>query len=433
MQRLLRQSPQQILLRIHCSGTVLECTDATQSHRLFLSAEDGRLLTDLPGASTVTTAEDFYCLVRTDDSYTEILCGSDPQDPCILETGMLTPTVFPLPDIQGALLASSHPETGVTVLQFYDFETGKQLSSLALPEDRFPADVLADPAGNSLWFLLPDPETGEQTLCRWDLSVSPSGDSQSHLKPYRDQDPAEFQECLYLADQLALKYGIQLLLGDEAAASQPWDYQFEAETRVPVIRCRLAQLDAALSRYPQDFLKKATPDDAITLCLVRSITGKADIGATAQAAGVQYWDDLGNPRVILSSLEDPDRSVHHELFHIFESRVFSNCNAYDTWHLLNPTGFSYDYNYADYPAHEDSPLLAGETRAFIDSYSMSFPREDRARIMEFAMAPDREDCFASETMQLKLRKLCMGLREAFGLAQYPEMLPWEQYLTEPLV
>ena len=428
LERLLRQSHSpQLLAGIHWGGTVLECEAGAQ--RIYLSAVDGRLLHDLPGTASVTTAKDFYCCVRTDDGYTEILCGSDPQEPFLLETDMLTPSVFPLPDIRAALLAFCHPKTGATVLTFYDLETGAHLSSLTLPGSIPPTNVLADPAENSIWFLLPDEETGNQNLCRWDLP--PSTDSQSRLKPYQDQDPAEFQKCLLLADQLAKKHGIQLLLGDEATASQPWDYQFESENRAPVIRCRLAQLDEALSRYPLDFLRQAVADKEITVCLVRSITGQTDANTPAQAAGVQYWDDTGHPRLVLSSQEDPEPTVHHELFHIFESRVFSACNAYDTWHLLNPTGFSYDYNYTDYPGR-DSPLLSGETRAFIDSYSMSFPREDRARIMEYAMQPNRADCFSSNTMQRKLRTLCIGLQEAFGLAQYPEILPWEQYLTEPL-
>lgn len=428
------QATQPELLGIHWGDSILECRVKNDDgyHRLFLSAEDGSLLWDLPETATVTATKDFFCCVRTDDGYREILCGSDPQDPYILETAMLTPEVFPLPEIRGALLASYQPETDSTALKLYNLDTGAHTASLAIPGQMLPVDVLADPAGNSLWFLLPDPETSIQNLCRWELSDSPSGDAGIWLKLYREQDPAEFQECLLLAEQLAQKHGIHLLIGQEAIASQPWDYLLEAETRVPVIRFRLAQLDEALSAYPPDFLSRAVTDGKITFSLVRSITGKADTGATAQAAGVQYWDDLGHTQLVLSSREDPNRTVHHELFHIFESRVFSACNAYDTWHQLNPPGFSYDYNYTDYPTHSDSPLLSGESRAFIDSYSMTFPREDRARIMEYAMLPDRQDCFSSDIMQRKLRTLCIGLREAFGLTQNPQALPWEQYLTEPL-
>ena len=70
--------------------------------------------------------------------------------------------------------------------------------------------------------------------------------------------------------------------------------------------------------------------------------------------------------------------------------------------------------------------------AFIDSYSMSFPGEDRARIMEYAMTPGNEERFQSPTMQAKLKKLSQGIREAFGLRKSPEEFLWEQYLQESL-
>ena len=63
---------------------------------------------------------------------------------------------------------------------------------------------------------------------------------------------------------------------------------------------------------------------------------------------------------------------------------------------------------------------------------MSFPKEDRARIMEYACMDGNESYFTSKTMQKKLRTLCHGIREAYGLADHPEALLWEQYLESPL-
>ena len=58
---------------------------------------------------------------------------------------------------------------------------------------------------------------------------------------------------------------------------------------------------------------------------------------------------------------------------------------------------------------------------------MSFPREDRARILEYAMTPGNEAVFASETMQRKLATLCQGIRQAFDL-EADQICLWEQYL-----
>ena len=38
-----------------------------------------------------------------------------------------------------------------------------------------------------------------------------------------------------------------------------------------------------------------------------------------------------------------------------------------------------------------------------------------------------------DIMQDKLYQLCLGIRKAFNLRKYPEMLPWEQYLEKSLV
>jgi hypothetical protein len=59
---------------------------------------------------------------------------------------------------------------------------------------------------------------------------------------------------------------------------------------------------------------------------------------------------------------------------------------------------------------------------------MSFPKEDRARIMEYAVMEGQEEVFSSDTMQKKLKTLCRGIRSAFGLSNVSEALLWEQYL-----
>ena len=60
---------------------------------------------------------------------------------------------------------------------------------------------------------------------------------------------------------------------------------------------------------------------------------------------------------------------------------------------------------------------------------MSFPKEDRARILEYAMMPGNESYFSSEQMQAKLQTICTALREVFDLD--PEQhYAWEQYLAK---
>jgi hypothetical protein len=63
---------------------------------------------------------------------------------------------------------------------------------------------------------------------------------------------------------------------------------------------------------------------------------------------------------------------------------------------------------------------------------MDLPREDRAALMACAMESGNEELFESETMQKKLRQICLGIRTAFDLKKTTQTLLWEQYLETPL-
>ena len=63
---------------------------------------------------------------------------------------------------------------------------------------------------------------------------------------------------------------------------------------------------------------------------------------------------------------------------------------------------------------------------------MTYRKEDRARIMEYAMADGYEASFRSETMQKKLRMRWLGIRQALGLETFEKPLRGEKYLETPL-
>ena len=52
--------------------------------------------------------------------------------------------------------------------------------------------------------------------------------------------------------------------------------------------------------------------------------------------------------------------------------------------------------------------------------------------MEYAVMDGCEAYFASDIMQAKLKTVCKGIREAFGLKKDSRVFLWEQYLKEPL-
>ena len=51
------------------------------------------------------------------------------------------------------------------------------------------------------------------------------------------------------------------------------------------------------------------------------------------------------------------------------------------------------------------------------------------RILEYAANPGNGERFLSPVMQNKLQRICLGIREAFGLTNSSQSFVWEQYLT----
>ena len=97
---------------------------------------------------------------------------------------------------------------------------------------------------------------------------------------------------------------------------------------------------------------------------------------------------------------------------------------------MNPSGFSYDYDYSLNSVRQDAEAyLSGDDRAFVDQLAMSFPTEDRSRLFAAAMTADNSELFTSEIMQKKLAQMSSGIREAYDWEKSEEVFPWEQYLN----
>ena len=95
------------------------------------------------------------------------------------------------------------------------------------------------------------------------------------------------------------------------------------------------------------------------------------------------------------------------------------------WAALNPKGFQYCQSYTDVP---DSYYYDGNEDYFIDIYSRTFPSEDRARVMEYAMI-GAEFCFDTYPgLVEKLRYYSECIRDGFDTTGWPEVTKWEEML-----
>lgn len=426
---------------LHCGDTVISCTvEDTIGNRsqLFISTETGRLLYETYEETYVQTKDSFYFCVYQDGIYPELLIGDSEQGPTLLQPHTYDSRINAVIENKAVVLVTENTVCNTLQMDHYDLQSGKRTASLTIPDTDMPFGFSG--LRDSIWFLRYDPQYGSDVLCQWDISRNACENEVSCLSTRYSMEKPDYEgiaACREIADRLSRKYGVQILLWTDATAFQPWDYTLVPEHQVPVIRNELKELETFLALYPQGFLQTAavsTTSGRIQIALVRSILGNADAGRSMdEVVGLQFWDEHANAYLCLSASQNLlAQNACHEMFHIIESRVMTFSKAYDDWNTLNPKGFEYDYDYIDNLSREDDQWLHGPDRAFIDSYSMSYPREDRARIMEYAMMDGNENCFASETMQKKLRQLCIGIRETFGMKNYTEPLLWEQYLKEPI-
>ena len=417
----------QQLVGVHMDGTVLQCSfrENGQNHTLFLRSEDGTLLHQSMGTFTVTTGADRYYAQIPAGSNSLFLFGKDAETPQMFLPADFRNQVFFLPAQKAALTQS---EGFREILEYRKLDNTHAVSRLSL-EAGHNLRALDCLDQDTLMLLSCHDSTEESLLILWDpLSSSPEK-SHSAVVPYhtvQNPDLEGLLRCKNQAAQLAQQYGIHILIGEEAALAAPESCHITPEHLVPVIQWELSALEQRLSRYPNSMIRDtAAHFSRLNLCLVREITYSPE--HPAAAPGLQFLAD-GEAYLVIPVGMEAGRAFDHQLFHLMDIHILTESNSFDRWSELNPAGFRYDYDYSANSTRDSGVYLFAENRSFADTFSMSYPTEDRARILEYAMLPGQKDLFRPKAMQAKLRTLCKGIRDAYGLKASQETYPWEQYL-----
>ena len=394
---------------------------------LFFSAETGQTLHK--GTSlAVNTHESRYFATVFGDVLPAFVFGSAGDTP-----RMVTPERL---DAAGAFLEERMQFVSWAAgdLTLYDLNTGKQISEVSVPGDIL-LDLHARPETEQL-YILSKQENSTAWLYRWDIAATRVTDTAVYTGEYfhpGNPDAEGLAQCRALADQIGSRHGVRILFGEEAVAEQPWDYHLEAQYQVPVLTQTLNELDKLLADYPQGFLAAAAEGtgDVITICLVKRITGSPESGNLSTVEGVQFRS--GNRMMVALTVgTDLQKNLYHQMYYAIETRLLSSSNDCYQWDKLNPKKFAYDYDWERNAKRSEDQYLSGKNRYFVDVPSMFSPSLDRATIMQCAMTPGNEDVFKSEYMQKKLKTLCTGIRESFGMKQSPDSFLWEQYLNKSI-
>ena len=396
----------------------------------FISTQTGESLGEDSSLVTLADWQNQYFLQRQDSLTTEyIFSGADGSQQCFYPQTDVSQIHSLLP--MGAVLSVTYGETAAT-LDLFDLFDGNRKASLTLEGITQVSSVIADPDNDLVWFLCTG--NGQPLLCSWDPKGSPVTDTKSYVKPrytLNDPDTDALAVCRQKADDLAAHFGVEISFLKEPLESG--DYTLVYEHQPELLLDALEQLEQAMSIFPEGFFQTAaeiSDSHKLHIGLVRGLKRKTT-GVPDDVIAQQYWVD-GNAWMALSVGDTVYQQFIHQLAHLLDTFVYSKNVAYDEWSKLNPKDFAYDLTYFGEDDHSDSKYLSGKDRAFVDAYSMTYPREDRARIFDCALAEGNAELFASKTMQSKLRQLCVGIRNAYGWKKDSRSFPWEQYLEKPL-
>lgn len=384
----------------------------------YLSAQSGETLYVGGDIGSMDTYEDRYLVCRVDNPsnyfvMSEMIMGTLEGEPKRLDVPEADYYEEAL--AMNGVISCSVSETGVE-LSFHDLSLGQTTAKLTLEGYKLPTEIVADQ--QFVWMLLWE---GDQLiLCRWDVKQSAVAEPVAVTGPFYTAEAPDLQgleECRKTADQMDSDYGVRIRIWQEAV-KQTDGYTVVPEHQPAILNHMLTMLEPILQQFPQDFLRKTVRTGWIRICLVRSIAGDQE--------WVQFWEE-GDCYILISSQADPYQAFLEAVWYAIDARVIGNSRDYDTWDQLNPEGFT--YGLSEY----DPAILEGENSAFMNERSLESPNEDRRQLFIAAMTGYDEEQFASELLQNKLRRLCEGIREAYGLERKEEIFLWEQYLTEPMV
>ena len=397
----------------------------------FISSQTGESLGTDSSFIALDVWQNNYFLQRLDGLVTEyIFTAADGSQQCFHPKG--DSQVYSLLAMNA--VATVVYEEGLARVELFDLTGGKRKAELTLEGVDQVQSLIADPDQEQIWLLCSEGEDGKQLLCSWDADQSAVTEDTVYTAPrYTAQNPDTegLNACRQKAEELEQRFGVDITFANEPVAGN--DYSLAYEYQPSVIMNALEQLEQAMDIFPEGFFVTAaeiSDSKVIHIGLVRSLKSKTT-GVPDGIDAVQYWVN-GNAWMALSVGDTVDQLFIHQLAHVLDSFVYSKNVAYDEWSKLNPKDFSYDLSYFNYEQHADSKYLSGKEQAFIDTYSMTYPKEDRARIFDCALAEGNAELFASKTMQAKLKQFCVGLRNAYGWKKDERSFIWEQYLETPL-
>lgn len=354
-----------------------------------------------------------------------------------LKTGTLTePTGTRLRGIQEGLCPQedgSYLRVDRTSAALYDPQGGF-LSSCALPEGSSfrPTSFLWSPQRGG-WFVLDASQDGSRLLF-WDPSDGSEGES-IDLSPEIVPEGSILPRELYdRAEELSERFDLDIRIADRATRDY-LSYDSELLTDPEVTARALDVLEGVLEQYPEGFFTqlKYGARHTVRIELVDSLSGKEGHDVSSGTSAFTVRRDR-YCMIILNAHRIRESVIFHEFSHIIDDRMRYEAMlrpealySEEGWMALQPEGFAYADSYQNIGDEVTKFYGSGY---FGSNYACVSATEDRAVTMEKACMADRAVFDANPHLMAKLEYYSACIRDSFDTQGWPEVLPWEQLLSD---
>ncbi len=335
---------------------------------------------------------------------------------------------------QGGHLLMAHDNT----LVLYG-PTGKFLTSSHLPQGEavnlFEGLAWCGQLGG--YFFTSQTLEGNAKLYFWTPSESGQG-TDLPVRDYEDTVPGGHAAAPMVYEKaraLSEKYGLDIRIADQCQLDYDEYYSY-AVTDTQVLSDALDALERALAAYPEDYFRQLLYGrlKTIRIELVAGLQKKEMPPDAAFTEFVAFAQERGSYYLVVADIYTTyEESYYHEFSHITDRRLEWDAQlrpgalySEDGWLALQPEGFEFSYSYDTLPWDVGSSRYDGW---FVDAYSCTFPTEDRARTMEYAMVGWYWP-FESAPMRAKLDYYSRCIRDCFDTSGWPEITTWEKPLHE---
>lgn len=294
----------------------------------------------------------------------------------------------------------------------------------------------SEPVYSPLWggyFFTVVHEDGSAGLMFWDSGAVCEGEPLA-MEEYSEERPGgETADAVFYqrARELSERYGVDIRIADECQLDYS-SYQAEELSEPELLDVALNRLETALASYPEGFFEQLCYGTTERI-QIELVDGLRYTGAQPKEGGVAaFARECPTYYLIVADVRVTHvETYYHEFSHVIDKKLsWDACRREDalfseeTWASYSPADFTYAESYLV----EDIPekFRTEEYYAyFVSNYGMSYPTEDRAKLMEEAMSNHRISFSVRPKLIDKMEYYSACIRDCFDTTGWPETTRWE--------